>query len=182
MITETQSTPKSIQAVMFSDDGRTPNHPALPAVVMRGSGAEETEDPAAWFENRFMENDWSECWRYGVYPYHHFHTTNHEVLGVSRGTATILLGGEQGQNFDVGVGDVIVLPAGTGHKCIQSSDDFQVVGAYPSGIEPDLVRSGECDLIPLRSRITQVAVPLKDPVYGSDGPLFEFWIRHENGE
>jgi uncharacterized protein YjlB len=182
MISQIQVTPKSIESLLFSDDGQTPNHPALPAVVMRGSGAEEAADPAAWFEERFMENDWSECWRYGVYPYHHFHSTNHEVLGVSRGTATLLLGGEHGQNLDVGVGDVILLPAGTGHKCVKCSEDFQVVGAYPMGIEPDFVRSGEGDLISLRSRIMQVAVPDKDPVFGPDGTLFGFWIRHENGE
>jgi hypothetical protein len=38
------------------------------------------------------------------------------------------------------------------------------------GIEPDLVRSGEGDLISLRSRIMQVGVPDKDPVYGGEGP------------
>ena len=167
--------PANIEAHHFLDDGGTPNHPVLCLVVMRETGAAGAADPADWFERRFSENDWGGTWRWKVYPYQHFHSTNHEVLGVSCGEARLLLGGEGGVEFRVNVGDVIVLPAGVGHKALDASGDFEVVGAYPGGKEPDLLRPGRCDPKAARRRIVRVPVPEKDPVYGEDGPLIRYW-------
>lgn len=169
--------PANIEIRRFPDDGRTPNHPVLPLMVMRRTGAADADDPAAWFEQRFAANGWSAAWRGGVYPYHHFHTTNHEVLGVSAGSAKLMLGGENGSEFDVGLGDVIVIPAGVGHKCLEATGDFQVVGAYPGGADPDLNHSTGEDLDLARRHIADVPLPQQDPVYGRGGPLCDHWRR-----
>ena len=159
----------------FPDDGGTPNHPDLGLVVMRETDAANAPDPAEWFERRFRENGWGATWRWTVYPYQHYHSTNHEVLGVSCGSATLLLGGDNGMELHVGVGDVIILPAGCGHKRLDASEDFQVVGAYPGGTKPDLLRPGEGDPREARRRISNVPVPKNDPVHGADGPLLRPW-------
>lgn len=172
---ESMSGPGSIVSHHFHDDGGTPNHPVLPVMVMQGTPAANTTEPAEWFERRFHQNGWGATWRWTVYPYQHYHSTNHEVLGVSCGNATILLGGEEGVEVRVGIGDVIVLPAGTGHKRVSSSGDFQVVGGYPGGCEPDLLRPGEGDPREIRRQIAAVPVPESDPVYGSEGPLLPYW-------
>jgi uncharacterized protein YjlB len=164
-----------IESYLFGDDGQTPNNPLLPFVFMHGVAVGQVMDPADWFERQFSMHGWGACWRWGVYRYHHFHSTNHEVLGVSRGSATLQLGGERGGVFEVRVGDVIVIPAGVGHKCMEASDDFEVVGAYPRGEEPDLIRSGEGDLDAARLRISHVPLPEQDPVHGLGGPLFDYW-------
>lgn len=162
---------------LFADDGKTVNNPNLPLVLMRGTAAKEQDDPAAWFEERFSENGWGSTWRWGVYPYHHFHTNTHEVLGVARGEAELLMGGAQGERFTVTVGDVIVIPAGVGHKCERSSSDFQVVGAYPGSNQPDLIKPGTDDPQRLRNAVNEVPLPSTDPVFGSTGPLFDHWDR-----
>ena len=157
----------------FPDDGEIPNNPALPLVVMRGSGVVAEDDPAGWFEERFAANGWAAAWRWGIYPYHHFHTTNHEVLGVVCGEARVLFGGGKGEEFHIRLGNVIVIPAGVAHKCLESSDDFLVVGAYPRGEKPDLLETSTDR--EARDRIARVPLPENDPLHGPDGPLFDHW-------
>jgi uncharacterized protein YjlB len=67
-------------------------------------------------------------------------------------------------------GDVVILPAGTGHQRLSASGDFLVVGGYPPSGTYDECTSLEGPLRALRS-IPKVALPRKDPVYGAAGPL-----------
>lgn len=125
------------------------------------------------FDTLFSANGWGGTWRNGVYDYDHFHSNAHEVLGVDAGSARLQLGGDEGQAVEIEAGDVVVLPAGTGHRRISKSGDFSVSGAYPAGQEHyDLCRSRtpEAELW-----ISKVPLPTSDPVRGRDGPLLRLW-------
>ena len=115
---------------MFSDDGSVPNNPLLPVLLYRGAvDVAAARDPETTIEQTFIANGWSHgMWRNGIHPYTHFHSMTHEVLGIARGTARVRLGGPQGQEFDVTAGDVMVLPAGTGHQRLSDSDRLSVIG------------------------------------------------------
>lgn len=114
---------------------------------------------AEWFEARFAAHGWTNSWRNGVYDFQHYHSNTHEVLGVWRGQARIQLGGPDGPVQDLAAGDVVVIPAGCAHCRISASADFTVVGAYPDGAEPDLIRGpGLTD--------PGVPRPATDPVLG----------------
>src|ERR1700742_335648 len=91
----------------FADDGVIPNS-RLPLLIYR---AAVPADPAA-IEDLFARNHWPPAWRNGVHPFHHFHSTAHEALGVARGEARVLFGGPSGQVLTVQAGDVVVIPAG----------------------------------------------------------------------
>jgi len=109
-------------------------------------------------------NGWGGSWVNGVFDFHHFHSTSHEVLAVISGSACLELGGPQGASFDVAAGDVLVLPAGTGHRRASADADFRVVGAYPAGQEDyDVLR--ESDEAAL-ARIAALPAPERDPVGG----------------
>ena len=75
----------------FADDGRIPNNPALPLLVYRNAVELPERDPASALECVFTENDWPAAWRYGIFSFHHYHSTAHEVLGVYRGRALSLI-------------------------------------------------------------------------------------------
>jgi uncharacterized protein YjlB len=132
---------------------------------------------AAACEELFATHGWLGAWRDGIFDFHHFHSTAHEVLGIVRGSARVMLGGPSGQQFEVAAGDVMVLPAGTGHRNLGSSDDLLVVGAYPDGMRWDIRRGDPDEHEEVLSNIAQVSLPLADPVQGEEGPLVELWMR-----
>jgi uncharacterized protein YjlB len=122
-------------------------------------------DNAAMFESLFTANGWPAAWRDGVFDYHHYHSTAHEVLGVYEGQATLTIGGPGGRRSDVHPGDALMLPAGTGHKCERASPDFAVVGAYPAGQDWDICTTPADKTV--RGRIEKVPTPDRDPVTGA---------------
>lgn len=129
-----------ISAHHVDDDGSIPNNPILPLLIYPGVLDLAGSDPAGASIERFAAHGWSGAWRNGIYPFPHYHSTTHEALGVCRGKATVRLGGRNGLIVEVEAGDVLVLPAGTGHQNLGSSPDLLVVGAYPSGMDWDLCR------------------------------------------
>jgi uncharacterized protein YjlB len=72
-------------------------------------------------------------------------------------------------------GDVIVLPAGTGHKKLSSRGALGIVGAYPAGQHPDMCTPLLSNSTRNAAAIARVGLPWCDPVYGRVGPLFEHW-------
>lgn len=128
------------------------------------------------FDELFERNAWPVSWRNGIYPFTHYHSKTHEVLGIARGEATVQFGGKSGKTLTARAGDALLLPAGTGHKRISSSFDLLVIGAYPPGSQYDLLRSGELDKTGIRARIAKAAKPATDPVSGTAGAMLTHWI------
>jgi uncharacterized protein YjlB len=166
---------RPVDAIHFEDGGAIPNNPELPLLVYAGAVEVGGADPAAAFERLFAQNGWSGAWRDGIYPFPHYHSTAHEVLGIARGRAKVRFGGERGTVLEVGAGDVVVIPAGVGHQNLGSSADLLVVGAYPGGADFDLCRGEAGERPRVLDNIRQVALPAADPVYGPDGPLMARW-------
>ena len=162
-------------AHLFADDGGVPNNPRLPLIVYPAAVDPGGDDLAGAFEALFRANGWGGGWRNGIYPFHHFHSTAHEVLGIAAGEAEVRFGGEAGKTLHVRAGDAVLIPAGVGHKRLSASPDLLVVGAYPAGTGADLVREGARDGETIRRRIAAVAVPPADPVSGADGPMTRLW-------
>jgi uncharacterized protein YjlB len=164
----------------FKDDGAVPNNAALPALVYKSAlDLAGACDPEAQIEKMFAANGWGHGqWRNGIYPFTHYHSMIHEALGIARGGASVQLGGERGETFELTAGDVAVLPAGTGHKRLSGSADLLVIGAYPPQGTYNLCRGDNpADRERALKTIANVADPASDPVHGESGPLVKLWRR-----
>ncbi len=170
--TQSMTAPEVLQ---LGRKGWMPNNPALPTLWYRGVIPTDGTDPARRFEALFTKNGWPPQWRNGVYTFHHYHSSTHEVLGFAAGEARLVLGGEGGREVTVHAGDVLLLPTGTGHCELSKSEDFLVVGAYPPGCHWDICR--EAPDAEAEARMRAMPLPHADPVCGAGGPLAEHWLR-----
>jgi uncharacterized protein YjlB len=163
------------QTYRFTDDDVIPNHPRWPLIIYKSSvRPPPLLDPAAVFEELFDSRGWRRSWRDG-YKYVHYHSRIHEDLGIARGGNRVRFGGTNGRILTLKAGDVAILPAGTGHQCLEASKDLLVVGAYPASGVYDECRS-EDDREKALREIDRAARPRHDPVYGRDGPLMHIWL------
>jgi uncharacterized protein YjlB len=163
-----------VETFHLSPHGWVPNNARLPVIVYRRAFAPGAQDLAQAFTERFEANGWPVQWLDGVFDYHHFHSTAHEVLGVFAGTAELILGGPGGRVLRVHVGDALLLPAGTGHCLLSLAGGFRVAGGYPRGQQWDIRRDA---LTPPELHAMQaLAFPASDPLHGTRGPLIEHWL------
>lgn len=160
----------------FADDGAVPNN-ALPFLVYKGAiDVARVKDAAAQIEKTFAKNGWGHgMWRNGIYPFVHYHSLIHEVLGIAAGKARVRFGGDKGEEVDVEAGDVAVLPAGTGHQRLAATGDLLVIGAYPPQGHYDLCRGTQAEHARALATVPRVPIPETDPLFGAGGPLPRLW-------
>lgn len=144
----------------------------LPVLLCRGVLAANAAEKAKLFRERFKKNGWTGLWADTIYDYTHFHSNAHEVLGIAEGNVSLRLGGENGSLIRLKAGDMLILPAGVGHRRVGDDEGLKVIGAYPRGQSHfDMKRTGR--------RVPRVALPSTDPFYGEDGPLIRAWQSPE---
>lgn len=157
--------------IQLQPNGNIPNNPKLPLLVYEQVFAAQ-EDLVQQFKKTFARHNWRGAWVNGVFGYHHYHSTAHEVLGIAGSSAVLVLGGPEGKELVVKAGDMLVLPAGTGH-CLKSAEaGFKVVGAYPAGQDDYDLCTDEDDVNEKKKAIATVPLPASDPVGGS---LLQHW-------
>ena len=159
-----------VETIFSDQDGSIPNNAQYPLLLYKNV-INDVDSPL----DILKFNNWLNTWRGGIFPKHHYHSNTHEVLVVVSGKATVQLGGENGPKTGIQYGDVVILPAGFGHKLIDSQDAFAAIGAYPNGADYDFC-TGQPDEWPQNlENIKSVGLPQTDPIYGNDGPLFGYW-------
>lgn len=151
-----------------------PNSP-LPLVLYRDVIPANIADKAGYLESIFANNSWQPAWRYQIFTYHHFHSSAHECVACYRGSAKLQIGGVGGDILSVGIGDVLIIPAGVGHKQVEASSDFNMVGAYPIGQRADVCRDDVANLKAAMANIAQVPLPRTDPLNATHGGLIGAW-------
>jgi uncharacterized protein YjlB len=167
------------EVLQLSRNAWVPNNEHLPVLIYHGALNISGSDPASAFEQAFQQNGWPPQWRNGIYDYHHYHSTAHEVLGIAGGRGRVVLGGPGGHESTVSAGDILVLPTGTGHCRLQNSSDFLVVGAYPPDQSWDICRSAPSQAASERMRT--LPFPESDPLTGKAGALTRLWHTSEPG-
>lgn len=163
-----------VSAKLLKDAGTIPNS-RLPVLLYQEALTLPKDDPATAIETLLHKQGWGNDWRNGIFTYHHYHSTAHEALFVFSGSAKVQLGGESGPTETINAGDVIIIPAGVGHKNLGASSDFHVVGAYPPQQNVDMNYGKPEERPRVDENIARLALPQTDPVFGKSGPLLEHW-------
>lgn len=165
---------KECNTFYFEDDGSIPNNPELPLLIYPQVLSAEQKSSTAC-KDLLNSNGWGNAWVDGIFSYHHYHSTTHEVLAVLSGSAKVKMGGKEGEELSISSGDAIIIPAGVGHCKMDSSGDFRVMGAYPDGENYDLCTGKPSERPQVLQNIKEVPLPELDPVTGKKDPLHQYW-------
>lgn len=163
-----------VETFALKPDGDIPNS-TLPLVLYRHALTPVLRT-ASGCQALFQRNQWPGNWVDGIFDYWHFHVTGHEVLGCVAGWARVGFGGDAGIAVEFREGDVVVIPAGVGHKRLsEKHDGFTVVGGYPPGQSGAITRPRDFAPDEARRAIAGLDLPRADPVLGDAGPLIKAW-------
>ena len=171
--------PPEVVCETLSGDEQIPNNQKLPLLLYPNALDTSNGNLVSICQSLFITNGWQGSWQNGIFSYDHYHSMAHEVLGICVGKAKVQFGGKKGIILPIASGDVVIIPAGVGHKNLGASPDLCVVGAYPPNQTPDI-----CDdktmakpdsRLKIIRNIAQTNLPLTDPVYGTNGPLLKYW-------
>ena len=167
-----------VQTIDTKENQPFPNN-SLPVLYYPEAAKElmNSEDTGEKVQSFLEKNGYSNGWVGGIFTYHHFHSNTHEVLVCISGTADVQLGGPNSEVYPLKQGDVLLLPAGVAHKLLEATDDFQVVGAYPEGKEPDTQKGNTKNYEEMKVKISQLGIPKYDPVEKTQGGVFDFWDK-----
>jgi len=165
---------ETVETHILPPDDDIPNSP-LPLLLYPQALASADRDADAC-QSLFARNHWGGTWVDGIFDYWHFHVTGHEALGCVAGEAEVGFGGDHGIEVTFAAGDVVVIPAGMGHKRLsEKRGGFTIVGGYPPGQRGTITRPGEIPLDEARGLIVALAHPRGDPIAGPTGPLMTAW-------
>ncbi|MGA7238987.1 MAG: hypothetical protein WBY44_25110 [Bryobacteraceae bacterium] len=106
---------RSVRRIYFAKAADVPNN-TLPVLLYRSVLPLHTAGKANAFRERFKSAGWAGIWTDTIYDHTQFHSKAHEVLGIAEGKVTLRLGGSEGSLFRLKAGDMLVLPAGVGHR------------------------------------------------------------------
>lgn len=174
--------PQAIIKHFIGDDGTFPNNSLLPLLVYKNvlQLSDKEKEAAALWESLFKQNKWKNSWKDGIYNFHHYHSTAHEVLGVYKAESNVQFGGDRGIVLRLEKADVIIIPAGVAHKNLDLNSEFKCVGAYPEGQDYDMNYGKGKERPKTDENIRKVPLPEFDPVYGNKGPLTLFWLKEKS--
>ncbi len=163
-----------MQTFDLSPTETIPNSP-LPLIVVRNAIPAAEAASADAVMARFERNGWQGTWVYTVFDYWHYHVEGHEVLACVAGEASVGFGGEGGAEIAMGPGDMVIIPAGVGHKRLSGGSDFQVVGAYPPGQNGAITKAGGMAVAEAVRRIAGLPLPERDPATGETPGAISAW-------
>jgi uncharacterized protein YjlB len=118
--------PRKAKAFLFKDDGIIPNNPNLPLVLYRSPSGLRANST-----RRVCSKSFSSATAGAIAGGMAFTITRIIITCAAvRAETRVRLGGAKGRGLKLNAGDVVILPAGTGHER-PGSADLLVIGAYP---------------------------------------------------
>lgn len=149
----------------LQDDGLFPNSP-LPVLHFERALHLPVFFSALHVKRLLHRHGWGNNWRGGIFTYHHYHSTAHEVLAIIEGRTDLQIGGHSGVVLTIRKTDVVVIPAGVAHKNLGAERDVDVIGGYADNRKFDLNYGAPSERPGALKNIALLPLPDKDPVTG----------------
>ena len=121
--------PFQILRLFMRGDGVFPNNSDHPVLIFKSALSLSQKES----DRAITKSGWTSPWAWGIFDYHHYHSTAWELLACVRGQARVQLGGDTGPTVEVGKGDILLIPPGVAHKQLQAKGGFTLLGSYPPG-------------------------------------------------
>ena len=159
-----------IKRVLLHAVNEWPNNANYPLIVYCGAYDSERDGDGRVL---LQANGWTSPWAWGVFDFHHYHSTAWEALLCVRGEAEVQFGGPTGPVLHPSAGDLLLVPPGVVHKQLSSGGGFTLLGAYP---DHDGCRTPEADTVrgPPTDRqaanIRKCPPPQSCPLFGMKPP------------
>lgn len=115
--------------LFMKSDGVFHNNLRYPTILVKNAVTNKSQDECEQMIVR--GNSWTSPWVWGIFPFHHYHSTAWELLVCVRGAADVQLGGQEGPVVAVEKNDLVLIPPGVAHKQLSSSGGFTLLGSYP---------------------------------------------------
>ena len=158
----------------FREDKHIPNSP-FPLLIYRGFFDKEYYACEDWLKKKFISNKWFPAPALRIFNFTHYYSNTHIALGVCAGEAKWQLGGALGITTVIEKGDVMVIPAGVALRCLESSTDFNLVGAGSANVAPDIHNEKTRNRAHADRSIVNIPVPDNDPILGAKEGLQTIW-------
>ncbi len=165
-----------VNCLYLTEDNIFPNS-ELPVLIYKNVFKTSIAGSVDIVQQVLRNNGWSNSETGSLYMRHHYHSNTHKAISICSGECILLIGGPNGNVAHLVKGDTLLLPAGAAHKKLKASEDFVCISAYPAGNNFDLNFGNHSEKIPADINIQQVPLPAKDPLYGSNGPLLDYWKK-----
>lgn len=123
----------SMEQYYLNDEGNT-FEDYLPVLLYKGIINIPMLFEEHYLKTLFEPKNWKNVWKTEIFAYRHYQHVAHEVMGVYKDKALLMLGDKEQISVVLEKGDVLVIPAGVEIKNLNPENSVKCSGTYDGDV------------------------------------------------